>query len=74
MHVLVLVIVSFDKPEYHDMLAVWRERINEKSFTDRCSTDVWFIQCKSDKEWIGDIVNDLVGEPLRSSLMNPPLL
>ena len=67
MHVLVLVIVSFDKPEYHDMLAVWRERINEMT-----STDVWFIQCKSDKEWIGDIVNDL-REPLRSSLKNPPL-
>ena len=67
MHVLILVIVSFDKPEYHDMLAVWRERINEMT-----STDVWFIQCKSDKEWIGDIVNDL-REPLRSSLKNPPL-
>ena len=74
MKVLVLVIVSFDKPEYHDMLAVWRERARD---------DVWFIQCKSDKEWIGDIVNDL-REPLRSSLraplclrpdgcMNPPL-
>ena len=72
MRVLVLVIVSFDKPEYHDMLAVWRERINEMT-----STDVWFIQCKSDKEWIGDIVNDLV-EPLRSSPMllrvSPPFL
>jgi hypothetical protein len=71
MRVLVLVIVSFDKPEYHDMLAVWRERINERSFTDRCSTDVWFIQCKSDKEWIGDVVND-IGE-LRSP-MTPPFL
>ena len=81
MRVLVLVIVSFDKPEYHDMLAVWRERINGGS--DVCRSDVWFIQCKSDKEWIGDIVNDL-REPLRSSLraplclrpdgcMNPPL-
>ena len=70
MKVLVLVIVSFDKPEYHDMLAVWRERINGRS-------DVWFIQCKSDKEWIGDIVNDL-REPLRSSPMllrvSPPFL
>jgi hypothetical protein len=72
MRVLVLVIVSFDKPEYHDMLAVWRERVNEKSFTDRSSTDVWFIQCKSDKEWIGDIINDIVGE-LRSP-MTPPFL
>lgn len=74
MKVLVLVIVSFDKPEYHDMLAVWRERARD---------NVWFIQCKSDKEWIGDVVND-IGEPLRSSLraplclrpdgcMNPPL-
>jgi len=52
MRVLVLVIVSFDKPEYHDMLAVWRERTHGRS-------DVWFIQCKSDKEWIGDIINDL---------------
>ena len=64
MKVLVLVIVSFDKPEYHDMLAVWRERARD---------DVWFIQCKSDKEWIGDVVND-IGEPLRSSLKNPPFL
>jgi hypothetical protein len=61
MKILVLVIVSFDKPEYHDMLAVWRERARD---------DVWFIQCKSDKEWIGDIVNDL-REPLRSSLRAP---
>ena len=64
MKVLVLVIVSFDKPEYHDMLSVWRERARD---------DVWFIQCKSDKEWIGDVVND-IGEPLRSSLKNPPFL
>lgn len=68
MKILVLVIVSFDKPEYHDMLAVWRERARD---------DVWFIQCKSDKEWIGDIVNDL-REPLRSSPMllrvSPPFL
>ena len=66
MRVLVLVIVSFDKPEYHDMLAVWRERARD---------DVWFIQCKSDKEWIGDVINDIVGE--RSSPMllrvSPPL-
>ena len=66
MRVLVLVIVSFDKPEYHHMLAVWRERARD---------DVWFIQCKSDKEWIGDVINDIVGE--RSSPMllrvSPPL-
>ena len=67
MKVLVLVIVSFDKPVYYDMLAVWKKRINEKSHTemintDGCTTDVWFIQNKSDKEWVGDIVNDLRDE------------
>jgi len=56
MHVLVLVIVSFDKPEYHDMLAVWRERARD---------DVWFIQCKSDKEWIGDVINDILDPSLK---------
>jgi hypothetical protein len=30
--------------------------------TDGCITDVWFIQNKSDKEWVGDIVNDLKDE------------
>ena len=74
MKVLVLVIVSFDKPVYYDMLAVWKKRINDLTntdgcitdgcmtdgcMTDGCTTDVWFIQCKSDKEWVGDIVNDL---------------
>ena len=64
MKVLVLVIVSFDKPVYYDMLAVWKKRINEKSNTeiintDGCITDVWFIQCKPESEWVGDIVNDL---------------
>jgi len=63
MKILVLVIVSFDKPVYYDMLRLWRERNN-----DFC--DVWFIQCKSDAEWVGDIVNDLRE---RSSLKNPPL-
>lgn len=74
MKILVLVIVSFDKPVYYDMLRVWRERILT---IDCCDTDVWFIQCKSDAEWVGDIVNDLRE---RSSLraqpdgcMNPPL-
>ena len=67
MKVLVLVIVSFDKPVYYDMLAVWKKRINEQSITDgRITdgrmTDVWFIQNKSDKEWVGDIVNDLRDE------------
>ena len=67
MKVLVLVIVSFDKPVYYDMLAVWKKRINEQSITDGCitdgrMTDVWFIQNKSDKEWVGDIVNDLRDE------------
>ena len=60
MRVLVLVIVSFDKPVYHDMLAVWRERVRD---------DVRFIQCKSDKEWIGDIINDL--RELRSLRAQP---
>ena len=51
MKVLVLVIVSFDKPVYYDMLAVWKKRINyqsltEKSNTDGCINDVWFIHCK----------------------------
>jgi len=54
MRVLVLVIVSFDKPVYYHMLRVWRERIKKND-----CTDVWFIQCKPDKEWVGDIVNDL---------------
>ena len=56
------------------MLAVWRERERD---------NVWFIQCKSDKEWIGDIINDIVGEcsSLRATLclrpdgcMTPPFL
>jgi hypothetical protein len=67
MRVLVLVIVSFDKPVYYDMLRLWRERIVKND----CA-DVWFIQCKSGAEWVGDIVND-IGEPLRSSPMTPPL-
>ena len=70
MKILVLVIVSFDKPVYYDMLRVWRERILTNDCCDRCN--VWFIQCKSDAEWIGDIVNDIT-EPLRSSHMTPPL-
>ena len=68
MKVLVLVIVSFDKPEYHDMLAVWKERSRE---------DVWFIQCKPASEWIGDVINDIVGErSIQRSLrpMTPPFL
>lgn len=65
--VLVLVIVSFDKPVYYDMLRVWKER----SLTNPLiSCDVWFVQCKPASEWIGDIVNDL--RELRS-LKNPPL-
>ncbi len=59
MTVLVLVIVSFDKPVYYDMLEVWKKRIKDRTNTDRCMTDVWFIQCKPDSEWVGDIVNDL---------------
>ena len=73
MKVLVLVIASFDKPVYYDMFGIWKKRINELTdgcMTDGCMTDVWFIQCKSDKEWIGDIVNDIEE---RSSPMTPPL-
>ena len=66
MRCLILVIVSFDKPVYYDMLRLWRERCLNNSFYD-----VWFIQCKSASEWIGDIVNDIRE---RSSLMNPPFL
>ncbi len=66
MRCLILVIVSFDKPVYYDMLRLWRERCLNNSFYD-----VWFIQCKSAGEWIGDIVNDIRE---RSSLMNPPSL
>jgi hypothetical protein len=69
MKILVLVIVSFDKPVYYDMLRVWRERILT---IDCCVTDVWFIQCKSDAEWVGDIVND-IGDKRSGSLKNPPL-
>ena len=77
MKILVLVIVSFDKPVYYDMLRLWRERILNNRFDsvdrcvtdgcvlDRCVTDVWFIQCKSDAEWIGDIVNDIGDTHLR---------
>jgi hypothetical protein len=77
MKILVLVIVSFDKPVYYDMLRVWRERILTNDCCDRC--DVWFIQCKSGAEWIGDIVNDLRDErsgSLRAQpdgCKNPPL-
>lgn len=50
MKILVLVIVSFDKPVYYDMLQLWKQ----------CHLqNVWFIQCKPASEWIGDIVNDL---------------
>ena len=62
MRILVLVIVSFDKPVYYNMLRVWRERVRD---------DVWFIQCKSDNEWIGDVINDL--RELRSP-MTPPFI
>jgi len=40
MRVLVLVIVSFDKPVYYDMLRVWKERVLNNRFV---SVDVWFI-------------------------------
>ena len=63
MKILVLVIVSFDKPVYYDMLRVWRERVLTNDCADGC--DVWFIQCKSANEWIGDIVNDIGDTHLR---------
>ena len=50
MKILVLVIVSFDKPVYYDMLQLWKQRHLQ---------NVWFIQCKPASEWIGDIVNDV---------------
>jgi len=56
MRCLVLVIVSFDKPVYYEMLRIWREYLGENK-------DIWFIQCKPASEWIGDIVNDI--QPLR---------
>jgi hypothetical protein len=60
MRVLVIVIVSFDKPMYYDMLKVWKEICLNNS-----CCDVWFIQCKSDAEWVGDIVNDIRDTHLR---------
>ena len=70
MRVLVLVIVSFDKPVYYDMLKVWRERC----LVNSCC-DVWFVQCKPASEWIGDIVNDIGERSIQQSLrpMTPPL-
>jgi hypothetical protein len=60
--ILVLVIVSFDKPVYYDMLRVWREMY-------LTNDSVWFIQCKPESEWVGDIVNDL--RELRSLRAQP---
>ncbi|MFY7730987.1 MAG: hypothetical protein ACOVRN_15820 [Flavobacterium sp.] len=51
-YAIILVIVSFDKPVYYDMLRIWKERF-------RANNNVWFIQCKPAGEWIGDIVNDI---------------
>jgi hypothetical protein len=75
MKILVLVIVSFNKPVYYDMLRVWREQILSNDCADGCVVDVWFIQCKSDAEWIGDIVNDIGERSIQQSLrpMTPPL-
>lgn len=72
LRVLVLVIVSFDKPVYYDMLKVWRERCLTNP---PISCDVWFVQCKPESEWIGDIVNDLRERSIQQSLRlkNPPL-
>ena len=59
MRILVLVIVSFDKPVYYDMLRVWREMYLNQTDNDSTNDSVWFIQCKPESEWIGDIVNDI---------------
>ena len=63
MRVLVLVIASFDKPVYYDMLNVWKERC----VNDDCpfETDVWFVRSKPDSEWIGDIINDILDPELK---------
>lgn len=68
MRVLVLVIASFDKPVYYDMLNVWKTRLTNDDVTDGsdgCITDVWFVRSKPDSEWIGDIVNDILDPELR---------
>ena len=62
MRVLVLVIASFDKPVYYDMLNVWKARLTN-DVTD--GSDVWFVRSKPDSEWIGDIVNDILDSELR---------
>jgi hypothetical protein len=67
MRCLILVIVSFDKPVYYDMLRVWREMY-------LTNDSVWFIQCKPESEWIGDIVNDLPESLLSHSLLSQNLL
>lgn len=60
MRVLVLVIASFDKPVYYDMLNVWKTRL-----TNDDVSDVWFVRSKPDSEWIGDIVNDILDPELK---------
>lgn len=55
---LILVIVSFDKPVYYEMLRIWKKRKLQ---------NVWFLQCKPESEWIGDIVNDLKDKSLSQS-------
>ena len=67
MRVLVLVIASFDKPVYYDMLNVWKERLSDTDGSDGCITDVWFVRSKPDSEWIGDIVNDILDPELRDN-------
>ena len=63
MRVLVLVIASFDKPVYYDMLNVWKTRLADNDVTD--GSDVWFVRSKPDSEWIGDIVNDILDPELK---------
>ena len=47
--VLILVIASFNNPAYMKMKEIWeRRRI----------PDMWFIRCKSESQWIGDLFDN----------------
>jgi hypothetical protein len=58
MRILVLIIASFDKSQYFDMKAIWKVRK---------IPDMFFIQCKPDNQWIGDIVNDITDPVLKQN-------
>ena len=47
--VLVLVIASFNNPAYIKMREIWERR---------CIPDMWFIRCKAESQWIGDLFDD----------------